>query len=151
MHLIVPRHALRSDIRALGKNPSPEDKGKIQDRRESLQTKIETFHQQGLQHIRSDEASIIHSSSHKALKDIGVESEESDEEGFFLDAESDWEEEGDIEVTAKKVGLWLPSSFTGSHRVQMGLGKVAEVEVELREGQANDALEAPEPVWQKSH
>ena len=43
------RYALRSDVRALGHKPSSEDKMKIQDRRESLQTRVEAFHQQGLQ------------------------------------------------------------------------------------------------------
>jgi hypothetical protein len=38
--------------------------------------------------------------------------------------------------------IWLPSSFSKSKRAEMGLGHVAEVEAELREGQANDALEA---------
>jgi hypothetical protein len=90
--------------------------------------------------IRSDTASIIQSSSNNALEVIGIDLEDSDEEVFFLDAESEWEE--DTEIHAEKARLWLPSSFTKSEQVQMGLGQVSEVEAELCEGQANDALEA---------
>ena len=47
-----------------------------------------------------------------------------------------------MEVPAEQLGLWLPSSFTKPERAQLGLKQVAEIETELREGQANDALEA---------
>ena len=68
--------------------------------------------------------------------------EDSDEETFFLDTESEWEEEGDAEIPSEQARISLPSSFPRSARIQMGLEKVAKVEAELREGQANDALEA---------
>jgi hypothetical protein len=73
---------------------------------------------------------------------VELDLEDSDEEAFFLDGEPEWEEEEDVEIPTEKIRLWLPSSFTKPERVKMGLGQVAEVEVELREGQANDALEA---------
>ena len=135
------RYTLRSDIRKLGRNPSPKDQTWIQDKQESLQAKIDAFHHQALRFIPSDVASTISSSSNKTSEAIGFNLEESDEEGFFLDDEEEWEE-GDVEIPVEHVRLWLPSSFVGSERVQMGLGRVAEVEAELREGQANDALEA---------
>jgi hypothetical protein len=138
---LCPRHTLISDIRTLGRNPSPEDQAQVQNRRELLQTKIEAFHQQGLRYVQSNIHSITPSSSNKAPEVIGIDLEESDEEAFFLDAESEWEEE-DVEIPAEKVALWLPSSFTKSERVQMGVGRVAVVEAQLHEGQANDALEA---------
>ena len=135
------RCMLRSDIQKLGRNPSPKDQAWIQDKRESLQAKIDAFHHQALWFIPSDVASTIHSSSTKTLEAIGFDLEESDEEGFFLDDESEWEE-GDVEIPVERVRLALPSSFVGPEKVQMGLGWVAEVEAELQEGQANDALEA---------
>ena len=133
---------MKSDIRALGRYPSTADQAQIQNKRESLQARIEAFHQQALQFIPSDVTSITHYSGNRASDTIGVDLEESDEETFFLDAESEWEEEEDMEVPAEQVRLWLPSSFTKAEQAQVDLGKVAEVEVELREGQANDALEA---------
>ena len=120
--------------------PSSEEQAQIQERQESLQTKIETFHQQALRYFQSDTASIIQSSSNNALEVVGINLEDSDEEVFFLDAESEWEE--DTEIYAEKARLWLPSSFTKSEWVQMGLGQVSEVEAELHEGQANNTLEA---------
>ena len=113
---------------------------KIQDRRESLLSRVEAFHQQAQRFIRLDSTLPTRFSLGRASEVIDLE--ESDEETFFLDVDSEWEEEEDVEVTIERVAIWLPSSFTKSERVQMGLGQVAEVEAELREGQANDALEA---------
>jgi hypothetical protein len=137
----VFRHTLRSDIRTLGRDLSSEDQARIQSHRESLQTKLEAFHQQALRYFKSDISSIMPSLANRTPEAIGVDLEESDEEAFFDDTESDWEEE-DVEIPTERVRLLLPSSFTKSERIQMGLGQVAEVEAELREGQANDALEA---------
>ena len=137
----VLRYTLRSDIRKLGQHPSSKDQVWIQEKRESLQTKIEAFHHQAQRFIPSDVASATHYSSNKALEVAELNLEESDEETFFLDSGSEWDE-GDVETPVEQVRLWLPSTFVRSERVQMGLGRVAEVEVELREGQANDALEA---------
>jgi len=72
---------------------------------------------------------------------LGLDLDESDDERFFLDGESEWEEE-DVEISIEQAAIWLPSAFTKSQRVQMGLEQAAEVEAGLREGQANDALEA---------
>jgi hypothetical protein len=80
--------------------------------------------------------------SAKPPEATGLDLEESDEETFFLDATSEWEEEEDVETMVEQAAIWLPSSFTKSERVQMGLEQVAEVKAELQEGQANDALEA---------
>jgi hypothetical protein len=114
---------------------------KIQDRRDSLQARVEAFHQQALWFIQPDSTLPTQASLGRASEATGLDLEESDEETFFLDARSEWEEE-DAEVTVEWVAIWLPSSFSRSERVEMGLRRVAEVEAELREGQANDALEA---------
>ena len=136
------RSTLWSDIRMLGRNPSAEVKARVQDRRESLQSRIKAFHQQALQFVRSDVASTIHSSLSKAPEAPIVELGESDEETFFLDTEPEWEDEELMGAPAEQLRLWLPSSFTKAERSLMGLGRLAEVEAELPEGQANDALEA---------
>jgi len=73
---------------------------------------------------------------------IESDSGESDTEGFFLDDKLEWEEDEDVEVPIEQVRLGLPSSFNMVERAQMGLGRLEEIETELREGQANDALEA---------
>lgn len=137
----ITRHTLGAEIRTHKQAISSADALHIQDRRESLQEKIETFHQQAFRFVSLDAASIINSSSSTSeIEELDLEA--SDEEAFFFGGESEWEEEGDIEAPAEKVKLWLPSSFTKPERVKMGLEQVARVEAELREGQANDALEA---------
>lgn len=136
------RCTLRSDIRAVGQSPSPENRAWIQDRRESLQRRIEVFHQQALQFIHGDVASVSLSLSRRVPGAVEFDLEDSDDEGFFLDEQAEWEDEGDLEIPIEQVRIQLPSSFAESERVQMGLVQVAEVEAELREGQANDALEA---------
>jgi hypothetical protein len=138
--MFCSRYTLRSEVKRLGKNLSSADKAHIQDKQESLQTKIEAFHQQALHFVSLDTAPMAHCSS-GSLAVIEVDLEESDEEAFFLDGESEWEEE-DAEVPVENIRLLLPSSFTEAERDKMGLEKVAEMEAELREGQANDALEA---------
>ena len=114
---------------------------KIRDRRESLQTRVEAFHQQGLQFIWPDATLPTGSSLNRGSETTGFDLDESDEETFFLDAGPEWEEEEGVEVPIEQVMVWLPSSFSKSERVQLGLEQVAEVEAKLREGQANDALE----------
>ena len=126
------RRSLRVDIRALGRNPPSEEKERVQERREALQTKVRAFQQQGRGPIPLDSTPIQEPS----------DSGESDEEGFFMDNESEWEEDEDVELPIEQVRLGLPSSFDMAERVQMGLGRLEEIEIELREGQANDALEA---------
>lgn len=133
---------MRSDVRRLGRKLSSEDQIKIQDRRESLQTRVGAFHQQALRFIHPDASLPAHPSSTKVPEAIGLDLEESDEGVFFHDGESEWEEEEDVEMPIEQVMIWLPSSFTKSERVKMGLEQVATVEAGLREGQANDALEA---------
>ena len=123
----------------MGKNPSFEEKGRIQEKRESLQAKVKTFQQQEQCFLPSD-ATITLEPAHETA--MASDPEESDEEGFFLDKEAEWEEDEEIEVPIERVRLRLPSSFTMVERVQMNLGRIRRVEVELREGQANDALEA---------
>ena len=136
----IPRHTLRSDIQALGKKPQLKDQTHIQEKREVLQKKIDSFHQQALHLFCLDTTSIIDQST-GTLEVVELDPEESDEEAFFLDEKAEWEEE-EAEVPAEKVRLWLPSSFMKAERGKMGLGRVEEAEAKLREGQANDALEA---------
>jgi len=133
------RCSLRADIRTLGGYPSSEEKERVKEKREALQTKIQTFQQQGIRFIAPDSATMLEPS--RALT-IESDSGESDTEGFFLDDKSEWEEDEDVEVPIEQVRLGLPSSFDMVERVQMGLGRLGEIETELRKGQANDALEA---------
>ena len=114
---------------------------KIQERQESLQTRVEAFHQHGLRFIRPGATLPTNALLNKDPKAITSDLEESDEETFFLNTDMEWEEEG-VEVTIDQVMIWLPSAFTKSERIQLGLEQIVGVEAELQEGQANDALES---------
>ena len=133
------RRTLRADIRAMGRNPSSDEKERVQERREGLQAKVRTFQQQGTTFIPPDETLLSVATQASVVTE---DYEGSDEEGFFLDDESEWEEEEDVEVPIERVRLGLPSSFSMAERTQMGLGRLGEIEIGLREGQANDSLEA---------
>ena len=139
LHFI--RCTLRSDIRAIGQNPAHEEQVKIQEKREALQARVEAFYQKALRFIRAGAGPPTNPSLGGATDPLDLDLEGSDDEGFFIDEESEWEEEEEVEASVELATLWLPSSFTRSERVQMGLEQVAMVEAELREGQANDALE----------
>lgn len=130
---------MKADVRSLGRSPSSEEKEWIQEKREALQAKVRTFQQQGIRFVPSDATPLPVSSQVSA---IASDSRESDEEGFFLDNESEWEEDEDVETPIEKVRLGLPSSFSMVDRTRMGLGHLGGIETELREGQANDSLEA---------
>ena len=123
-------------MRISGRNPSLDEKEGFHERREALQKKVNAFQQLGIRFVPLDATAALAPS--QAASDSG----ESDEEGFFLDSESDWEEDEEVEVSVERVRLGLPSSFSIMERAQMGLGRLGEIEMELREGQANDALEA---------
>jgi len=117
-----------------------EEKGRFQEKREELQSKVRSFQQQGIRFISLDTLTApIPSQLSATTSDSG---ESDDEEGFFLDNESEWEEVEDVEVPIEPAGLGLPSSFSTVTRTQMGLVCLAGIEIELREGQANDALES---------
>lgn len=134
------RCTLRSDIKAIGRDPSHEEKIKIQDRREALQARVEAFYQRALRFIQAGAGPPARAPLCGSTDHLGIDLESEDED-FFLDAESEWEEEEEVETSIERAVIWLPSSFTSSERIQMGLEQIAEVEAELREGQANDALE----------
>jgi len=133
------RSALRAFIRSSGRNPSRKDMERIQEMREALQSKVKEFQQRGIRFIPLDEAAVAVPS---CALGMASDSGESDEEGFFLDDESVWEDEEDVEVQIEQVGLGLPSSFGVEDRARMELGHLSKIETELREGQANDSLEA---------
>lgn len=123
-------------MRISGRNPSLDEKEELRERRETLQKKVNAFQQQGIRFVPLDAITALAPS--QAASDSG----ESDEEGFFLDSELEWEEDEEVEVSVERVRLGLPSSFSMVERTQMGLGRLGEIEIQLREGQANDALEA---------
>jgi len=116
-----------------------DEKQRFQERREELQSKVRMFHQQGIGFIPLDAPTVAPSEVSAMASDSG---ESDDDEGFFMDNEAEWEEDEDVETPIERAWLGLPSSFDAAVRSQMGIVRLAGVETELREGQANDALES---------
>jgi len=117
-----------------------DEKERFQERREELQSKVRAFQQQGIRFIPLDAPTSSDSTQVSPM--AGDSGESDDDEGFFLDGKSEWEEDEDVEVPIERAVLGLPSSFSEVSRTRMGLLHLARIEIELREGQANDALES---------
>ena len=63
------------------------------------------------------------------------------DEGAWLAANIEETIEEEPEVTPENISLYLPSTFTASQRKTLGWQEHGNVELQLREGQANDLLE----------
>lgn len=67
--------------------------------------------------------------------------EEVDSEGAWLAADVEEVEEEEPETTPENVILYLPSNFKLHQRKALGWEGLGDMELQLREGQANDSLE----------
>jgi len=67
--------------------------------------------------------------------------DEVDSEGAWLAADGEEIEEEEPEVTPENTTLYLPSNFKLYQRKDLGWQEMGNMELQLREGQANDALE----------
>ena len=77
-----------------------------------LQEKVRTFQQQGAGFVPLDTTTVPTPGQVSTIA--------SDEEGFLLDNELEWEEDEDVEVPIEQVRLGLPSSFSMAERTKMG-------------------------------
>jgi hypothetical protein len=73
------------------------------------------------------------------LDQLDLEQEDDDAAWLAADIEETIEEEP--EITPENIPLHLPSTFTASQRKSLGWQELGKMELQLREGQANDALE----------
>ncbi|KAG6848674.1 hypothetical protein H0H93_014968 [Arthromyces matolae] len=99
-------------------NYTPE---KISSERESLHTKIRRWRKHQVRAMPLLEALVVQSSEDKAKEKCSVSGNE--------------EIEG-----VEKVKLFLPSDISPQHWTEYGLNAACEIELKLREGQANDAV-----------
>jgi len=67
--------------------------------------------------------------------------DEVDNEGIWLAADDDEIGEEEPEVTPENIPLYLPSNFKPYQRRDLGWQELGNMELQLREGQANDSLE----------
>ena len=73
------------------------------------------------------------------LDQLGLD--EVDSEGAWLAADDEEIGEEEPEVTPENVMLYLPSNFQPHQRKDLGWHELGKMELQLREGQANDSLE----------
>jgi hypothetical protein len=134
------RGTLRQEQRTLGRNPSLAKRTKIQDRRRRLLVKINAF-QKKTDHfwgdLDLDELTWVDDTNEAESDSDTVDSEDTD-----VSDEGDASDEGDDEVQyAEDIRLLLPSSLGHAECIRLGKSTLMEQEIQLREGQANDALE----------
>ena len=67
--------------------------------------------------------------------------DEVDGEGTWLAVDDEEVREAEPEVTPENITLYLPSSFKPHQRKDLGWQEFENMELQLREGQANDSLE----------
>ncbi|KIJ58337.1 hypothetical protein HYDPIDRAFT_102895, partial [Hydnomerulius pinastri MD-312] len=66
----------------------------------------------------------------------GVEREEVEDEENYVDEDED----GDAAKPSEEMATWMPSCMNPNRLLELGLGHLGEEELQLRTGQANDAL-----------
>jgi hypothetical protein len=148
----------RDDImlteQALRKHPSDAGKIKLIEKRQRLQSRLKKFNETAAGFWVHDEASDVPFQS-QAIQDVDEEDDIGEsllKEGFLAgskslghDMQGD-EQCGDDELEdedvpfADSVRLWMPSALGLDRCTRRGLTKLMEQEIQLREGQANDAL-----------
>jgi hypothetical protein len=129
-------------VKGLGKGKTASESFAIVHQRQNLQAKVDRFQSQGLALVKGDPSKLFVGSD-KQINDLdGIDLADPDDEDDWLmaDVEETMEEE-EPEITPEGIVLYLPSNFTLQQRKEYGLQELANLEYELREGQANDSLE----------
>ncbi len=129
---------LSAVVRKLGRQPTPEEKLNVAQRRERLQGRIDTYQRKAAEFWAPDSADSLSSAYHQ-------------DELEFLSSDSDDEADNDTNVfltspfdsqnPPESVPLLLPSNLGLSVCQEEGYSKYVQQERTLRVGQANDALQ----------
>lgn len=134
---------MRSHIKSLGKKPSITQKNDLAERRQRLKARIDRF--------RRDASKIIPVAEEEEFTLVAILDDGDDVTDFpaiddgVSDTENnlDWDPDDNDgeEVVPEAIRLLLPSSLTHAQRTRLGVQDIAAKEMQLRQGQANDALE----------
>lgn len=140
--LICYRIKIQLLVRRSNKGRTASESYTITQHQQHLQAKIDQFHNKGLALMGTNlpEISTGHSSVTKHAGDLDQLELDEDDEGAWL-ADDDEVEEEEPEMTPENMTLNLPSTFTAGQRKSWGLQELGSMEMQLREGQANDLLE----------
>lgn len=138
---MIIRRKLRFHVKSLGKRPSITQKNDLAERRHRLKIRIDKFHREANKIIHIPEEDFIPVciiNDGEDIPDLSMTANEIQ----ATDDDIDWEPEVDDEETVPEaIQLLLPSTLTHARRTRLQIEEIATQEVQLREGQANDALE----------
>ena len=131
-------------IKESSKGRSASESFTIAQHRQHLQEKIDQFYNKGLVDMGTTlpEVSARYTSTTKHADDLDqLGLDEEDDEGAWLATDDVQVGDEEPEITPEKAPLYLPSTLALSQRKSLGLQELGNMELQLREGQANDLLE----------
>ena len=129
-------------MKGSGQGRNASESFKITNQRHNLQVQVDKFQSLSLTILKTNPSKL-------SLGKVNVVGCVDDLDLFNAGDEGDWLAAGvddvigeeEPEVTPEKVILYLPSNLTSKQRRENHLQELGQMEYELREGQANDALE----------
>jgi hypothetical protein len=144
------RDILRSEVRKMSRRATPSQRTLIEERRRKLEARLNTFHQKAeeiMGESGDDEMEILPQFSGFEREDReGFEEEFEEESGSEDESRSGLEQEDgdndDDHEMPEKTAICMPSSLMSEDIQRLGLQSLADQEIKLREGQANDCLQA---------
>jgi hypothetical protein len=137
------RIKLRLLVKGSSRGKTASESFTITQHRQHLQEKIDQFHK-GLAIMGTNlpEVSARYTSTTKHADDLDqLDLDEGDDEGAWLAADDEEIGEEEPEITPENIPLYLPSAFTAIQRKSLAWQELGNMELQLREGQANDLLE----------
>lgn len=130
------RAQLRRDIRALGRKPTTAQQNTIGGRRRRLQSRIDKYHKDGANYLTIPEDEMMPDDDE--LEDLGHDANLASEEPAY-----DEEEVPQPALSrrwAESVLVLMPSTLRKQRCTDWNLRDLRKEEIQLREGQANEAL-----------
>jgi len=130
-------------VKGLGKGKTASESFTIAQYRQNLQKKVDQFQTQGLAFMKTSppKFSVKHAYTTKRVDDLDQLDLDEDSEGAWLAADDEEIGEEEPEITPENLMLYLPSNFRSYQRKELGWQELGNMELQLREGQANDSLE----------
>jgi len=131
-------------VKGSGKGRTAAETFAIAHQRQLLQAKVDRFQSQGLVFMKKSPSKTSAGGTYTSgyaddLNELNIDEEDGEDDWLTADIEGIIEEEP--EITVEKEVLYLRSNLTLQQRKECGLQELGRMELELREGQANDALE----------
>lgn len=125
---------MKAQIRQFGADLSTADLNTLSQSRQDLQVKIDSFNTEAETYLRLCQADELN------YLNVDYDSQHGNEDSIFDDDEDMIDEETGI-IGPESASLCLPSSLGIEECERIGWGELAKYEIELRNGEANDALE----------